>query len=207
MDTSDDDFDTKRPHKKRAMSVNGSQDTTPISLPCPLLLRWFNPDSYTAIPPSSEQKNKRANATMQDQVPWSDFQLVLHQIHGELVSATARFWNANHALQNRKLASYLPGSGVIHGNWTAQGGPLGAMSYNIPPRDLRIRQCSARYSARGTPLHTTLVWVNGDGFRVLWILHLMWGSCILIFRDYRPHSYFVIASSHYGHAMTTLKNV
>jgi hypothetical protein len=24
MDTSDDDFDTKRPHKKRAMSVNGS---------------------------------------------------------------------------------------------------------------------------------------------------------------------------------------
>ncbi|KAJ5982153.1 hypothetical protein N7451_012253 [Penicillium sp. IBT 35674x] len=79
---------------------------------------------------------------MQDSVPRNDIQLSLHQTHGELVSATTRFWNVINALQNRRLASSLPGSGVIHGNWMEQGGPLEALGYdalgfpasgNVPP--------------------------------------------------------------------------
>ncbi|OQE09283.1 hypothetical protein PENFLA_c115G09357, partial [Penicillium flavigenum] len=33
-------------------------------------------------------------------VSWHDIQPVLHQTHGELVSATTRFWNTIDALQN-----------------------------------------------------------------------------------------------------------
>ncbi|KAF4772519.1 hypothetical protein HAV15_012262 [Penicillium sp. str.  len=58
-DTSDDDSDTERPHKKRTMSVDESQDPTPISNPCPSVLRWSNPDPYTAIPLPSKQMNQR----------------------------------------------------------------------------------------------------------------------------------------------------
>ncbi|KAJ6134755.1 hypothetical protein N7523_001077 [Penicillium sp. IBT 18751x] len=63
----------------------------------------------------------------------NDVQLVLHQTHSELVSATTRFWNTIEAFQNRRLASYLPGSGVIHGDWTEQGGPLGTLSHSDLP--------------------------------------------------------------------------
>ena len=70
---------------------------------------------------------------MQDRVSWNDVQLVLHQTHGELVSATTRFWNTIEAFQNRRLPSYLPGSGVIHGDWTGQGGPLGTLSHSDLP--------------------------------------------------------------------------
>jgi hypothetical protein len=52
----------------------------------------------------------------------------LHETHGEVVSATTWFWNAIDAFQNHRLASYLPGSGVIHGTWPDQGGPLGTLS-------------------------------------------------------------------------------
>jgi hypothetical protein len=41
-----------------------------------------------------------------------------------MVSTTTRFWNTIDALQNRRLASYLPGSGVIHADWAAQSGPV-----------------------------------------------------------------------------------
>ncbi|KAJ5626385.1 hypothetical protein N7510_002694 [Penicillium lagena] len=75
-----------------------------------------------------QQQVESTNATMQDQVSWNDIQLLLHQTHGELVSATTRFWNTIDALQNRRLAAYLPGSGVIHGNWPDQSGPPGALS-------------------------------------------------------------------------------
>ncbi|KAJ6126345.1 hypothetical protein N7523_002090 [Penicillium sp. IBT 18751x] len=80
-----------------------------------------------------QQQVETSNATMQDQVSWNDVQLVLHQTHGELVSATTRFWNTIEAFQNRRLASYLPGSGVIHGDWTEQGGPLGTLSHSDLP--------------------------------------------------------------------------
>ncbi|KAJ5215325.1 uncharacterized protein N7498_001732 [Penicillium cinerascens] len=80
-----------------------------------------------------QQQVESTNATMQDQVSWNDVQLVLHQTHGELVSATTRFWNTIEAFQNRRLASYLPGSGVIHGDWTEQGGPLGTLSHSDLP--------------------------------------------------------------------------
>ena len=80
-----------------------------------------------------QQQVESTNATMQDQVSWNDVQLVLHQTHGELVSATTRFWNTIETFHNRRLASYLPGSGVIHGDWTEQGGPLGTLSHNDLP--------------------------------------------------------------------------
>jgi hypothetical protein len=79
------------------------------------------------------QQVELLNASTQDNIPWNDVQLVLHQTHGELVSATTRYWNAIDALQNRRLASYLPGSGVIHGNWSEQYGPLGSLGHDSLP--------------------------------------------------------------------------
>ncbi|KAJ5556074.1 hypothetical protein N7513_003716 [Penicillium frequentans] len=77
-----------------------------------------------------QQQVESLNASTQANIPWNDLQPVLHQTHGELVSATTRYWNAIDALQNRRLASYLPGYGVIHGNWTEQYGPLGSLGHD-----------------------------------------------------------------------------
>ena len=57
----DDDSDPERPRKKRAMSVDGLQDTPLISLPGPHAPRWSNPDPYTSIPPRSQQRNDRVD--------------------------------------------------------------------------------------------------------------------------------------------------
>ncbi|KZN87662.1 hypothetical protein EN45_062230 [Penicillium chrysogenum] len=70
------------------------------------------------------QQLESTNAALQDQVPWNDIQLVLDQAHGDMVSTTTRFWNTIDTLQNRRLASYLPGSGVIHADWAEQSGPV-----------------------------------------------------------------------------------
>ena len=67
------------------------------------------------------------------EVAWNDIQPVLHQTHCELVSATTRFWNAIDALQNGRMASYIPGSGVVHGTWPHQDGPLGTLGHNALP--------------------------------------------------------------------------
>ena len=80
-----------------------------------------------------QQQVELLNASTQDNIPWNDVQPILHQTHGELVSATTRYGNAIDALQNRRLASYLPGSGVIHGNWTEQYDPLGSLGHNSLP--------------------------------------------------------------------------
>ncbi|KAJ5559575.1 hypothetical protein N7513_001974 [Penicillium frequentans] len=80
-----------------------------------------------------QQQLESVNVSTQDNIPWDDVQSILHQTRGELVSATTRYWNAIDALQNRRLASYLPGSGVIHGNWTEQYGPLGSLGSNSLP--------------------------------------------------------------------------
>ncbi|CAP79285.1 hypothetical protein EN45_041850 [Penicillium chrysogenum] len=71
-----------------------------------------------------QQQLESTNAALQDQVPWNDIQLVLDQAHGDMLSTTTRFWNTIDALQNRRLASYLPGSGVIHADWAEQSGPV-----------------------------------------------------------------------------------
>ncbi|KAJ5543756.1 hypothetical protein N7513_007264 [Penicillium frequentans] len=80
-----------------------------------------------------QQQVELSNASTQDNIPWNDIQPILHQTHGELVSATTRYGNAIDALQNRRLASYLPGSGVIHGSWTEQNDPLGSLGHNSLP--------------------------------------------------------------------------
>ncbi|OGE47316.1 hypothetical protein PENARI_c050G08103 [Penicillium arizonense] len=80
-----------------------------------------------------KQQQESFDATMQDQVSWNDIQPVLHQTHCELVSATTRLWNTIDALQNRRPASCLPGSEVIHGTWPDQDGPLGNLGQNALP--------------------------------------------------------------------------
>ncbi|KAJ5778338.1 hypothetical protein N7520_001584 [Penicillium odoratum] len=80
-----------------------------------------------------QQQVELLNASTKDNIPWNDIQPILLQTHGELVSATTRYWNAIDALQNRRLSSYLPGSGVIHGNWTEQYGPLGSLGSDSLP--------------------------------------------------------------------------
>ena len=80
-----------------------------------------------------QQQQASVKATMQDQVSWHDIQPVLHQAHGDLVSATTRFWNTIDALRNHALASYFPSSGVIHGSWPEQDDPLGTLGHNALP--------------------------------------------------------------------------
>ncbi|KAI3090632.1 hypothetical protein CBS147333_10328 [Penicillium roqueforti] len=90
-----------------------------------------------------QQQLESTNAALQDQVPWNDVQLLLDQAHGDMVSTTTQFWNTVDALQNKRLASYLPGSGVIHADWPEQGGvatqshdfPLSFSEPNVPPLD------------------------------------------------------------------------
>ncbi|KAJ5569064.1 hypothetical protein N7450_011550 [Penicillium hetheringtonii] len=72
------------------------------------------------------QQLESTNTTMQDQVAWDDIQPVLHQTHGELISAATHFGNFIDTLQNKRLASFLPSTEVLSGNWPAHGGPVGA---------------------------------------------------------------------------------
>ncbi|CAG8109793.1 unnamed protein product [Penicillium nalgiovense] len=81
-----------------------------------------------------QQAQETSHATMQGLASWHDIQPVLHQTHGELVSATTRFWNTIDALQNRRLASYLPSSGGIHGSWPDQDVPLRTLGHNALPQ-------------------------------------------------------------------------
>jgi seryl-tRNA synthetase len=67
-----------------------------------------------------QQQLESFNSTMQGQVPWNDIQPALYQAHGDLVSAATQFWRSVEAIQNRELATYLPGSGVVYGAWPAQ---------------------------------------------------------------------------------------
>lgn len=62
---------------------------------------------------------------------------------GDIASYTWRASIGDHAIltyyaidavKNRRLASFLPGSGVIHGNWTDQHGPLGILGHDALPR-------------------------------------------------------------------------
>jgi hypothetical protein len=67
-----------------------------------------------------QQQLESFNSTMQGQVAWNDIQAALYQAHGDLVAAATQFWRNVEAIQNRDLATYLPGSGVIQGAWPGQ---------------------------------------------------------------------------------------
>ncbi|KAJ5982179.1 hypothetical protein N7451_012279 [Penicillium sp. IBT 35674x] len=41
-----------------------------------------------------QQQVESVNVSTQDNIPWNDVQPILHKTHGELVSATTRYWNA-----------------------------------------------------------------------------------------------------------------
>lgn len=56
MDMSDDS-DGERPRKRRALALDGPQETAPAP-PAP---KWSNPDPYTALPPPAETTNKRVD--------------------------------------------------------------------------------------------------------------------------------------------------
>ncbi|KAJ5987707.1 hypothetical protein N7481_002917 [Penicillium waksmanii] len=79
------------------------------------------------------QQLESTNTTLQDQVAWDDIQPVLHQTHGELISVAIRFGNLIDGLQNKRLASFLPGTEVLHSDWVAQAGPFGATDPNALP--------------------------------------------------------------------------
>ncbi|CAI7633982.1 unnamed protein product [Penicillium pancosmium] len=69
------------------------------------------------------QQLESTNTTLQDQVAWDDIQPVLHQTHGELISAATRFGSLIDSLQNKRLASFLPSTEVFHGNWATTADP------------------------------------------------------------------------------------
>ena len=94
-----------------------------------------------------QQQLESTNTALQDQVPWNDIQLVLDQAHAELVSATTRFWSTIDAFQNRRLASYLPGSGIVQAEWPDQGGS-GILGHDMLPS---ISQSNNDNVPLGTP--------------------------------------------------------
>ena len=67
-----------------------------------------------------QQQFESFNSAMQGQVAWNDVQSALYQAHGELVAAATQFWRNVEAIQNRQLATYLPGSGVVDAAWAGQ---------------------------------------------------------------------------------------
>ncbi|KAF3400077.1 hypothetical protein F1880_008419 [Penicillium rolfsii] len=67
-----------------------------------------------------QQQLECFNSAMQGQVAWNDVQPALYQAHGELVAAATHFWRNVEAIQNRQLATYLPGSGVVDAAWAGQ---------------------------------------------------------------------------------------
>jgi hypothetical protein len=73
------------------------------------------------------------NTTLQDQVAWNDIEPVLHQTHAELISAATRFGNLIDALQNKRLASFLPGTEMLHGDWATPADPSGSTDPNALP--------------------------------------------------------------------------
>ncbi|KAJ5568946.1 hypothetical protein N7450_011432 [Penicillium hetheringtonii] len=79
------------------------------------------------------QQFESTNATTQDQVAWDDIERVLHQTHGKLISAATHFGNFIDILQNKRLASLLPGTEVFNGNWPAHGGSVGAADPTAVP--------------------------------------------------------------------------
>jgi hypothetical protein len=79
------------------------------------------------------QQLESTNTTLQDQVAWDDIQPILHQSHAELISGATRFGNLIDTLQNKRLASFLPGTEVFHGNWVAPADPSGPTDPNALP--------------------------------------------------------------------------
>jgi hypothetical protein len=67
-----------------------------------------------------QQRFRSFNSTMYSQVAWNSIQAALYQAHGDLVVAATQFWRNVEAIQNRDLAAYLLGSGVVQGAWPSQ---------------------------------------------------------------------------------------
>ncbi|KAI2669603.1 hypothetical protein LCP963914a_9908 [Penicillium roqueforti] len=66
-----------------------------------------------------------AAAGTQDQTAWNDIHPVLQQTHVNLLSAAHGVWSTMESLENRHLASLLPGHGVFQGPWSDPTAPLG----------------------------------------------------------------------------------
>ncbi|KAJ5267804.1 hypothetical protein N7478_010612 [Penicillium angulare] len=58
----------------------------------------------------------------QGQVSWSEIQSTLYQAHSQLVSTATGLWSSIEAIQNRQLATFLPGSSAMDCNWLNLGG-------------------------------------------------------------------------------------
>lgn len=56
MDFSEDSEEERRPHKKRALGLDGNDTPQPVPAPTP---KWSNPDPYTVLPPPDETQHKK----------------------------------------------------------------------------------------------------------------------------------------------------
>ncbi|KAJ5101044.1 hypothetical protein N7456_007096 [Penicillium angulare] len=68
-----------------------------------------------------QELKTQAQAT-KDQVSWSEIQPTLYQAHSQLVSAATELWSSIETIQNRHLATFLPGSGTMDFNWPILSG-------------------------------------------------------------------------------------
>ncbi|KAJ5535572.1 hypothetical protein N7513_008758 [Penicillium frequentans] len=139
--SSDDDSDPERPRKKRAMSVDGLQDTSLISLPGPHTPRWSNPDPYTSIPPASQQTNDRVD--------------IVKLIRNSRPDNAAKAGETNEVKENLDFISL----GMVSESEPHRNAPENAL--NIPlqrqtdgesispvPRERRIRRGTVKYRSR-----------------------------------------------------------
>ncbi|KAJ5288085.1 hypothetical protein N7478_003771 [Penicillium angulare] len=79
-----------------------------------------------------QELEAQAQAT-QDQVSWSEIQSALYQAHSQLVSAATGLWSSIEAIQNRQLATFLPGSGTMDFNWPSLSGTSNLTGFdNLP---------------------------------------------------------------------------
>ncbi|KAJ5267846.1 hypothetical protein N7478_010654 [Penicillium angulare] len=69
----------------------------------------------------------------QGQVSWNEIQSALYQAHSQLVSAATGLWSSIEAIQNRQLATFLPGSGTMDFNWPSLSGTSNLTGFDHLP--------------------------------------------------------------------------
>jgi hypothetical protein len=69
----------------------------------------------------------------QQQITWSDIQPMLQQTHVSLLSAAHGVWSTMGDLENKRLASFLPGPGVYQGPLLDQTAPVGVLDHGSLP--------------------------------------------------------------------------
>ncbi|KAJ5720316.1 uncharacterized protein N7483_008250 [Penicillium malachiteum] len=95
-------------------------------------LQTKNLPAESEISRLKQELEAKALAT-QDQVGWREIQPALYQAHRQLVSAATGLWNSIEAIQNRQLATFLPGSGAMDCNWPSLSGASNLTGFDTFP--------------------------------------------------------------------------